>query len=82
MKTTYKSEEKTVMPLGRKNHIIIGVAILLLVVGFVLLSGGGTDNPNEFNYDIFSVRRLVVAPIVLVAGYVLVGVGIMKKFKD
>jgi len=70
------------MPLGRKNHIIIGVAILLLVVGFVLLSGGGTDNPNEFNYDIFSVRRLVVAPIVLVAGYVLVGVGIMKKFKD
>lgn len=75
-----KEEDKVSMPLGKKNYIIIGVAALVLIIGFILLSGGGVSDTRDFSYDIFSTRRIVVAPIVLVLGYVLVGVGIMKKF--
>ena len=70
------------MPLGRKNYFVIAVAVLLLVIGFFLLAGGGSDDPEVFNYEMFSARRIVVAPVVLVAGFVLVGFGIMKQFKD
>jgi len=77
-----KKDEKIIMPLGKKNYITIAVAIVVLIVGFILLAGGGSDSPKEFNYDMFSARRLVVAPILLVLGYVMIGVGIMKNFKD
>lgn len=77
-----KKEEKVILPLGKKNYITIAVSVILLIVGFLLLSGGGSDNPNEFNYEMFSARRLVVAPIILVLGYIGIGVGIMKRYKE
>ena len=77
-----KKEETAIMPLGKKNYITIAIAVAVLIVGFLLLTGGGSEDPNEFNYDMFSARRLIVAPIILVLGYVMIGVGIMKKFKN
>lgn len=77
-----KKEEKESMPLGRKNYIVIASAVVVLIIGFLLLAGGGSDNPDQFNYEMFSTRRLVVAPILLVIGYVLIGFGIMKRFKN
>lgn len=57
------------MPFGMLNYILLVVGIVVLAIGFVLLSGGGTDNPNEFSEAIFDTRRLTVAPIVLVIGF-------------
>ena len=54
--------------------------VLVLVAGFLLLSGGGSDNPDVFNYAMFDVRRLVAAPIVIIAGIVLEIVAIMGRF--
>lgn len=69
------------MTFHKKNYMLLGVAVALIVLGFILLSGGGVENPaEEFSYDIYSFRRLWVAPIVLVAGFVTVGVAIFKKF--
>jgi hypothetical protein len=53
-----------------------------MAAGFLLLSGGGSKDPQVFNYAMFDFRRLVAAPIVIVAGIVLEIVAIMGKFKE
>ncbi|MFI3299183.1 MAG: DUF3098 domain-containing protein [Rikenellaceae bacterium] len=68
------------MVFNKKNYIIMGIAVALIVLGFILLSGGAAENPaEEFSYEIYSFRRLWVAPIVLVLGFGGVIVAIFKK---
>ncbi len=67
---------------GRENFIIIAVAIVLIVIGFMLMSGGASADGVSFNPEIFSTRRIVIAPIITVVGFVLVIVGIVKKSKQ
>ena len=54
-------------------------ALLMVALGFLLMSGGGTESPNAFNPELFSFRRITLAPLVVVAGYVLMLVAIMRK---
>ncbi len=70
------------MPITRRNYILLAVGVALIILGFVLMSGGGSDSPEEFNYAIFSWRRITLAPILVVAGFVVEIVGIMKRFDD
>ena len=63
------------------NYIIMVAGILLLALGYILLAGGGSSDPNTFNYDMFDARRLVVAPILIVLGFVVEIVAIMYKGK-
>lgn len=65
---------------SKKNYTLIIAGVLLLVIGYVLMIGGGSDNPQEFSYELFSAQRVIIAPIVILAGFVVVGWGIMKKF--
>ncbi|HLU84657.1 MAG TPA: DUF3098 domain-containing protein [Vicingaceae bacterium] len=64
---------------SKKNYTLIIAGVLLLVIGYVLMIGGGSDNPQEFSYELFSAQRVIIAPIVILAGFVVVGWGIMKK---
>jgi len=69
-------------PLFRKiNYILIGVSILFLILGFILLSGGGSKDPNLFSPAIFDTRRLVIAPILLFIGIVIPIFAIMYRAK-
>lgn len=69
------------MTFSKKNYILMCVGVALLVLGFILLSGGGAENPEtEFSYEIYSFRRLWVAPIVLVLGFIVEAVAILKRF--
>ena len=69
-------------PLFRKvNYILIGVGISFLALGFILLAGGGSDDPEVFNPAIFDARRLVVAPILLLTGLIVEIVAIMYRAK-
>lgn len=72
---------KNQMPFTMKNYITILVGVVLLFVGFILMSGGGEHTATEFDSSIFSFRRITLAPIVVIAGFVVVGFGIMKRFK-
>ena len=54
--------------------------VIILAAGFILLSGGGSDDPQVFNYDMFDARRLVAAPVVIIAGIVTEVVAIMGRF--
>ncbi len=56
--------------------------LLVMVAGFLLLSGGGSDDPQVFNYAMFDWRRLVAAPVVIVAGIVVEIVAILGHFKE
>lgn len=69
------------MPFTMKNYITILVGMALLLLGFALMSGGGEHTATSFDESIFSFRRITLAPVVVVAGFVVVGVGIMKRFK-
>ena len=65
---------------SKENYIWLCVGIVLLIVGYVLMSGGGSDNPNEFHADqIFSARRITLAPITVLAGYGTILYAIFKK---
>lgn len=70
------------MALGPKNIKFLLAGLVVMVAGFLLLSGGGSKDPAVFNYDMFDARRLVAAPIVIVAGIVLEIVAIMGRFKE
>ena len=68
------------MPLTMRNYILLLVGALLVVVGFVLMAGGGEATPEEFHYEIFSWRRITLAPILVVGGFVFEIYAIIKRF--
>jgi ABC-type dipeptide/oligopeptide/nickel transport system permease component len=74
-----KENTPTDFVFSKQNYVLVLISLAVIVVGFALLSGGGSDNPNEFSEEIFSVRRLYVAPIIILGGYFLVIYAIMKK---
>jgi len=77
-----KEIKETGFALGKENYKLMAIGFAVIVVGFILLSGGGSDDPNVFSEDLFSFRRLTIAPIVLLAGFVFEIYAIMKKPKD
>ncbi|MDD4516721.1 DUF3098 domain-containing protein [Massilibacteroides sp.] len=66
---------------GKENFILIAIAIVLIVIGFVLMSGGSSVDGVSFNPEIFSTRRIVVAPVVTIIGFLLMIAGILKNSK-
>lgn len=58
------------MTLTKKNYVMMLVGLAIVVVGFVLMTGGGSDDPAVFSEKMFSFRRITLAPIVVIAGFV------------
>ncbi|MBO4599229.1 MAG: DUF3098 domain-containing protein [Bacteroidales bacterium] len=65
----------------KTNYIIMLAGIVLLALGYLLLCGGGSDDPNVFNSEMFNARRLFVSPILILLGFVTEIVAIMYKGK-
>ncbi|MCB0793923.1 MAG: DUF3098 domain-containing protein [Flavobacteriales bacterium] len=75
-----KGSNDNEMPFTRTNYLYLLIGLAVLVVGYVLMSGGGSGDPNVFNEEeIFSARRITVAPIVILAGYIFIIHAIMKR---
>ena len=78
-----KEIKKTGFAFGKDNYRILTIGVVIVVVGYLLMIGGGAENPNDFNEDeIFSFRRITLSPVVILAGFVTVLFGIMKKSKE
>lgn len=73
-----KNDEQ--MPLAMRNYVLLIIGAVVIVIGFVLMSGGGAATPEEFHYEIFSWRRITLAPIVVVAGFAFEIYAILKRF--
>ena len=83
MKTTEQNPPQTEnpkMPLTRKNYILLLAGFGIILLGFVLMAGGGSDSPDEFNYAMFSWRRITLAPILVVGGFVMEIYAILKRY--
>ncbi len=76
-----KEIKETGFALGKENYRLMAIGFVIIVIGFILVSGGGSDDPNVFSDEIFNFRRLTIAPIVLLAGFVFEIYAIMKKPK-
>ena len=76
-----ESKENVGFALGKENYKLMAIGFAIIVVGFILMAGGGSDDPNVFNPDIFSFRRITLAPIVLFIGFAFEIFAIMKKPK-
>ena len=66
--------------LGKINFIVTGISALLILVGFMLM-GGASSTPENFNPEVFSTQRVIVAPNICFVGYILMIVGIMLPSK-
>ena len=75
-------DNKEKMATTAKGIKLMIAGLVVMASGFILLSGGGSQDPAVFNYAMFDWQRLVAAPIVIVAGIVLEVIAIMGKFKD
>ncbi|MBN3035756.1 MAG: DUF3098 domain-containing protein [Bacteroidales bacterium] len=67
---------------GRENYRLLLIGLGFIALGFLLMIGGGSDDPNVFSEDIFNFRRLTLAPLLVIAGYVIEIFAIMKKPKE
>jgi len=67
---------------GKQNYKLLFIGLALILIGFLLMIGGGADNANEFSEDIFNFRRITLAPLFILAGYVVEIFAIMKKPKE
>lgn len=66
---------------GRKNYIFMLIGILVIVLGFILMAGGGSDNPAVFNEEIYNFRRIRLAPTLVLIGLGIEIYAIMAKSK-
>lgn len=64
--------------MDRKGLKLLLAGVLVMIAGYILMMGGGSDDPQVFNYEMFNFRRLVAAPIVIVAGIAVEVVAIMR----
>ncbi len=65
--------------LGKENYKLLLIGFAIIVLGFVLMIGGKAEDPSEFNEKIFSFRRITLAPIIVLIGFVFEIWAIMKK---
>ena len=75
------NKEKINFALGRENYKLLAIGFGIIVIGFLLMLGGKSEDPNVFSEDIFSFRRITLAPIVVLAGFIFEIWAIMKKPK-
>jgi len=66
---------------GANNYKILIIGLVVIAVGFILMSGGANENPNVFNEDVYSFRRIRLAPTVVLIGFGITIYSILVKSK-
>ncbi len=74
--------ENTKMAITPKGLKYLLVGLVVMISGYILMTGGGSEDPEVFNYAMFDFRRMVAAPIVIILGIVIEIVAVMGLFKS
>jgi Protein of unknown function (DUF3098) len=70
------------LPFRKENIRIILIGLVVNIIGYLLMIGGGSEDPNKFDAkELFSHTRITIAPLLIVTGFVIILWGIMKKSK-
>ena len=75
-------DDNNKMAITPKGLRLLLAGFIVMVAGFILLAGGGSSDPQVFNYAMFDFRRLVLAPVSIVAGIIVIIVAIIRKPKE
>lgn len=67
---------------GKANYTVLLIGLAVIALGFILMAGGGSEDPNVWNGDIFNFRRIRLAPTTVLAGFGIVIYSIFKKDKN
>ncbi len=77
-----KLPDSAAFAFGKENYVLLLISIAITIIGYMLMAGGKSTDPNVFKADeIFSFRRITLAPIIVMAGYILGIYAIVKKAK-
>jgi len=79
LKLKNENSNKESFALGKENYKLLIIGFGIIIFGFLLMIGGGSDDPKVFNPEIFSFRRITLAPLVVLAGLLFEIYAIMKK---
>ena len=71
--------KKNKLLFGKRNYKFMIIGLFFIAIGFILMSGGGSDDPNIFNEEIYSFRRIRLAPILVVTGFIIEVYAILTK---
>lgn len=73
-------QDKQQFLFGKENYILMGVGLAVIIIGYVLMSGGKSADPNVFDEkEIYSFTRITLAPMLVLIGLLIEGYAIMKK---
>lgn len=64
-----KNNPKQEFLFGKRNYTIMLIGLAIIALGFILMAGGGSDDPNIFNPEIYSWRRIRLAPTLVILGF-------------
>ena len=81
-KKNIPEEKKVEFALGRENYILLIIGFAIIVLGFLLMIGGKAESPDQFNEAVFSFRRITLAPVIVLIGFIFEIYAIMKKPKE
>ena len=76
-----KQDQKPPFVFEKINYKILIVGLIVVTLGFILMAGGGSDDPNVFSEEIFNFRRIRLAPTTVLLGFAIIIYGIMKNSK-
>ena len=83
MSKKIKSEDNKVeFALGKENYKLLAIGFAVIIIGFLFMIGGKAENPHVFSDKIFSFRRITLAPIIVLIGFIFEIYAIMKKPKS
>lgn len=74
--------QKSGFAIDKENYKFVWIGIAIIVIGFILMAGGRSDDPQVFNESMFNARRIFIAPIVVLAGFLFEIYAIMRKPKN
>lgn len=77
-----KNAKQDEFPLTFENYKLMLIGLVAIILGFVLMLGGGSKDPNVFNWEMFSFRRITLAPLLVLGGFAFEVYAIMKKPKQ
>tara|TARA_B100000902_G_scaffold24425_1_gene29384 strand:- start:442 stop:669 length:228 start_codon:yes stop_codon:yes gene_type:complete len=66
----------------RENYILFGIGLAFIILGFILMTGGGSDDPQVYNEELFNSRRIILSPLLIVVGFVIEVFAILRRPKS
>ena len=67
---------------NKRRYRLLFISVIIIMIGFLLMSGGESNNPEIFSNEIYNFRRIRLAPLVVILGFTLCIITILKKFKN